>query len=85
MAIPARADVVGVLIGCGVLAWRATVDPAGLWHDWPAIAALYWIVVVRSASPRAERLLTPAVMTYLLVLFARGHLPAVWRSYGWMP
>ena len=70
---------------CGVLAWRVTVDPVALWGDWMAIAALYWIAIVRTASPRAERPLTPIVMLYLLVLFAHGNLPAVLRSYGWSP
>lgn len=74
-----------MLLAGVVVAWRATADPAGLWDDWMAVAAFYWIVVVRTASPRVERTSTPLVMSYLLALFAYRHLPAVWRSYGWSP
>jgi hypothetical protein len=85
MAVPSRADVVGILLAGGVVLWRAQVDPGGLWRDWMAIAAAHWIAIVLIASPRLQRVLTPLLMLYLLVLFAQGNLPAVWKSYGWSP
>ena len=76
-------DVVGTLLAFGTVLWRLGASPIALWRDWMFVAAAYWIAITVIASPAVKRILTPLAMLYLLVLFAQGNVPAVWRSYGW--
>ena len=76
-------EIAGILFAGGVIFWRVQVDSTQLWRDWTVIAAAHWIAIVLITSPIVKRLLTPVVMLYLLILFAQGNLPPVWKSYGW--
>lgn len=83
---PTPRDLWELAAALGVVGWRAWAYPLrGLWRDWVALLAVYWILALWGSRSRAWPYVSGAVMAGLLVLYGFGQLPLVVQAFGSRP
>ncbi|HVR83255.1 MAG TPA: hypothetical protein VMU54_03020 [Planctomycetota bacterium] len=69
-----------------ILAWRVrSLAPSTLWTDWVSILSVFWIFIAAAGKTRAASLVTAAVMSALLLLYASQQMPLTLRVLGATP
>lgn len=68
-----------------LLLWRVAALPLeGLWRDWIAVLAVYWILA-GGTDPRPRPALAVATMAFLFGVFANGQAGHLLRVLGFGP
>ena len=82
---PIFARVGGVLTSLALLGWRIASPGPGLWRDWVAVLALYWLYSAFASRSGKWVQVTLSVMAYLLSIYVLGQVPHVVAAWGQAP
>jgi hypothetical protein len=80
---PLAPEVWEIVAAVLILAWRIrSVAPSSWWTDWVSLLSVFWMFIAAAGKTRAAPLVSAAVMSALLLLYASQQLPLTLRVLG---
>ena len=84
--LPRSWRILELLLPILLLAWRiAILEPLRLAKDVVAVLSIYWMYTVFAGNTRTWRIVTGALLLYLLVLYASRQLPSALSRFDLGP